>query len=129
MRSVDKLVLPISMHRFMYFNGQPAEATQFKSEREVPVDRLELFRPEMVLRLLPNIQRTDAGQLALVQSMATYSGRLCYQMTTMQFSVSIKVSGKRKAQITVGYGNMLDAEASACCEELVKLFKVPPSSH
>jgi hypothetical protein len=111
------------LHRFLYFDGKPAENTPSRVEREVPIERTDLLRAEVLLRALPGLQRTDTGQKSLAESVMTFSGNSCYQTTGICLKTNIKVGNNRKAWITVGYGGDFEIEATACCNELARLFK------
>lgn len=107
----------------MFFDGRPAETLPYRAEREIPVERHDLLRPEIVLKALPNIQRTDANQKGFSESVFTFGGNLSYQTTEVGLTAAIKITGKRRAWVSVGYAGNKEVEATACCAELTKLFK------
>lgn len=112
----------------MFFDGTTAQHTSSRVEREVAVERLDLLQPDVVLKVLPNIQRIDQGHKSLAEATMVYSGKLNYQTTGINLTATIKVSSNRKAWISIGYTGDYEIEATACCNEVAKLFKAPSTS-
>ena len=112
----------------MFFDGNPDIIESKRIEREVLVERADLLQPENILRALPNLHRADRGPRPLEDNCMVFQGMLSYQSTATSLSATIKITQQRKAWISVGYEGSLEGQATACCNELAKLFKTGTTS-